>query len=76
MRRLLAIFGLILAIAGFVLLAFSILLNINYLIPVGMILGAFLLLMAVKKMPSDLEDKTGVQTPEVPEEKETDGRAE
>ncbi|MCR5611105.1 MAG: hypothetical protein K6F68_04655 [Clostridiales bacterium] len=74
MRRLLAILGLILAIGGFVLLALSVLLNIHFLIPVGMILGAFLLLLAVKKMPSDLEQfgENKPENGELPDEKGRD----
>lgn len=76
MRRLLAILGLILAIGGFVLLALSILLNIHFLIPVGMIFGAFLLLTAAKKMPSDLDGQDAKEPSENGAEAEKAGRDE
>ena len=56
MRRFLAFVGLILAIGGFVLLMFSMRLNIHFLIPVGMIVAAFLILTYIKKMPSELDN--------------------
>ncbi len=56
MRRFLAFVGLILAIGGFVLLMLSIKLNIHFLIPVGMIVAAFLILTYIKKMPSELDE--------------------
>ena len=65
MRRALAWIGLVLAVGGFVILALSIWLNIHFLIPVGMILAAFILLTVAKKMPSDDKDKS--------ETKEADG---
>lgn len=65
MRRALAWIGLVLAVGGFVILALSIWLNIHFLIPVGMILAAFILLTVAKKMPSDVPEKS--------ETKEADG---
>lgn len=65
MRRFLAWIGLVLAVGGFVVLAISIWKNIHFLIPVGMILGAFILLTVAKRMPSDI--------PEKGEEKEVEG---
>ena len=53
MRRFLAVIGLILVTAGFVLIPLSLFYNINFLIPVGLILASFLILLYVKKMPSD-----------------------
>lgn len=55
-RRALAWLGLVLAAAGFVILAVSIWFNINFLIPVGMIFAAFIILTVVRKMPSDLPE--------------------
>lgn len=57
MRRVLAVIGLILVSAGFVLIPLSILYNINFLIPVGLILASFLILLYVKKMPSELDNE-------------------
>ena len=51
MRRALAWIGIILAAAGFVVLAFSIRWNVHFLIPVGMILASFLILLLVRRMP-------------------------
>lgn len=59
MRRALAWIGIILSVGGFVLLALSIWLNIHFLIPVGMIVAAGLLLIAVKKMPESAPEKSG-----------------
>lgn len=50
MRRFLAILGLIFAVGGFVLLAFSIKWNIHFLIPVGMIFASFILLIISRRM--------------------------
>ena len=55
MRRFLAILGLVLVTAGFVLIPLSILYKINFLIPVGLILASFLILLYVKRMPSDID---------------------
>ena len=55
MRRFLAIVGLVLVTAGFILIPLSLLYKINFLIPIGLILAAFLILLYVKKMPSDSE---------------------
>ncbi len=57
MRRLLAWLGIVLAVGGFVLLGLSIWLNIHFLIPVGMIAGAGILLVIAKNMPSDTPEK-------------------
>lgn len=67
MRRAFAWIGLALAGGGFVLLALSIRLNIHFLIPVGMIAGAFILLLLARRMPSDIPDK--------PDNKEAEGEA-
>lgn len=56
MRRVLAIIGLILAVGGFVMMPISLIYKISFLIPVGMIFGAFLILLRVKSMPSDLDE--------------------
>ncbi len=58
MRRFLAILGLIMVTAGFVLIPLSILYKINFLIPIGLILASFLILLYVKKMPSELDDSS------------------
>ncbi|MBO4384364.1 MAG: hypothetical protein J5854_02945 [Clostridia bacterium] len=55
MRRLTAWIGIVLAAAGFALLVLSIWLNIYYLIPIGMILAAFIALLIAKRMPSDAD---------------------
>lgn len=52
MRRFLAVLGLILAVSGFILLAFSIKWNVHFLIPVGMIFASFILLIVSKRMPA------------------------
>ena len=57
MRRALAVLGLILAAGGFVLLAFSMRWGIHFMIPVGMIIASFLILIAVRRMPSDVPDE-------------------
>ncbi len=57
MRRALAIIGLVLVTAGFVMIPVSLFCNINFLIPVGLILASFLILLYAKKMPSDLDEK-------------------
>ena len=57
MRRFLAVVGLVLVTAGFVLIPLSIMYNINFLIPIGLILASFLILLYVKKMPSDAENE-------------------
>ena len=67
MRRFLAIVGLVLVIAGFVLIPLSILYKINFLIPIGLILASFLILTYIKKMPSDLDEKGGEEAPSVSE---------
>ena len=51
--------GIVLAAGGFVLLGLSIWLNIHFLIPVGMIGGAALLLVIAKNMPSEPDKKDG-----------------
>ena len=56
MRRFLAILGLVFVVAGFVLLPLSLKYNIPFYIPVGLIVAAFLILLAVKKMPSPYDD--------------------
>lgn len=61
-RRILAIIGLVLVVAGFVMIPVSLFYNINFLIPVGLILASFLLLTYLKKLPSDLDVKTGEMT--------------
>lgn len=53
MRRVLAWIGIVLAVAGFIMLALVFWLNIHFMIPVGMIIAAGLILLAAKKMPSD-----------------------
>ncbi|MBR0134940.1 MAG: hypothetical protein IKP26_01210 [Clostridia bacterium] len=57
MRRALAIIGLVLVTAGFIMIPVSLFCNINFLVPVGLILASFLILLYVRKLPSDLEDK-------------------
>lgn len=57
MRRFLAWVGILLAVAGFVVLAFSIRWKVHFLVPVGMILAAFLVLLLVRRMP-DADAKT------------------
>ncbi len=57
MRRFLAIVGLVLAIAGFVMIPISLFYNINFLVPVGLVLAAFLILTYLKRMPSELDEK-------------------
>lgn len=57
MRRLLAILGLIFVIAGFILLPLSLMYNIPFYIPVGLILAAFLIMLYVKKLPSPYDDE-------------------
>ena len=61
-RRILAIVGLVLVVAGFVMIPVSLFCNINFLIPVGLILASFLLLTYLKKLPSDLDEKAGEMT--------------
>ena len=61
-RRVLAIIGLVLVVAGFVMIPVSLFYNINFLIPVGLILASFLLLTYLKKMPSETEEKAGELT--------------
>ena len=56
MRRVLAIIGVIFAVGGFVLMPVSLIFNFTFLIPVGMIFAAFLILLTVKNMPSDLDE--------------------
>lgn len=56
-RRILAMLGLLLVIAGFVLLALSMLLDINFIIPVFLVLSAFVVLIIVKRMsPEETDD--------------------
>ncbi|MBO4563016.1 MAG: hypothetical protein J5772_05340 [Clostridia bacterium] len=59
MRRVLAWLGVLLCAAGFVTIALSVKLNINFLIPIGLILGAFALLTIARRMPSDIDDGSG-----------------
>ena len=59
MRRFLAIIGLVFVIAGFVLLPLSLKYNIPFYIPIGLIAAAFLILLAVKRMPSPYDDDNG-----------------
>lgn len=67
MRRMTAWIGIVLAVAGFVLLALSIWLDIYYLIPVGMILAAFIALLIAKRMPA-AKDNGKTEEPEEAEE--------
>lgn len=53
LRRTLAFLGILMALAGFVLIALSIRYNIHYFIPIGLILGSFLLLLLLRRMPGD-----------------------
>lgn len=57
MRRFLAVVGLVLVVAGFVMIPVSLFCKLNFLIPVGLILASFLILTYVKKLPSDLDDE-------------------
>ena len=50
LRRVLAAFGVVCALAGFVLIPVSIATGMNFLIPVGLIVAAFLILLLVKRM--------------------------
>lgn len=59
MRRALAIIGLICVVAAFVLIPLSIIYNINVLIPLGLFLASFLILMYVKKLPSEFDEQNG-----------------
>ena len=74
MRRALAIVGLVLAIGGFVLIPLSLLFNITFIVPVGMIFAAFLILLKVKAMPSDLDDDTEGGVIDVPADDDNGGR--
>lgn len=65
MRRVLAVIGVLMAIAGFVLIPLSLIYNYSFLIPVGLIGGSFLILLLVKRMPSDLDT----------EDNETEGKS-
>ncbi|MBR0136248.1 MAG: hypothetical protein IJM18_08600 [Clostridia bacterium] len=69
-RRVLAFVGLALVIAGFVMIPVSLFYNLNFLIPVGLILAAFLLLTYIKRMPSetDVKEEPGVITDEAGED--------
>ena len=69
-RRVLAFVGLALVIAGFVMIPVSLFYNLNFLIPVGLILAAFLLLTYIKRMPSetDVKEEAGVITDEAGED--------
>ena len=57
MRRFLAIVGLVFVIAGFVLLPLSLIYNIPFYIPVGLIVAAFLILLYVKRLPSPYDEE-------------------
>lgn len=57
MRRFLAFVGLIMALAGFVLIFLSIRFNIPWFVPFGLILGSFLILLLCRNMPSPLDQK-------------------
>ena len=50
--------------AGFILIPLSILYKINFLIPVGLILASFLILLYVKNMPSELDENKDEAQPE------------
>lgn len=69
-RRVLAFVGLALVIAGFVMIPVSLFYNLSFLIPVGLILAAFLLLTYIKRMPSetDVKEEPGVITEEAGED--------
>ncbi|MBR5714884.1 MAG: hypothetical protein IKX58_08940 [Clostridia bacterium] len=54
-RRILAFVGLAFAVAGFIMIPVSLFCGINYLVPIGLVFAAFLILTLVKKMPSDIE---------------------
>ena len=54
-RRILAFVGLAFAIAGFIMSPVSLFCSINYLVPIGLVFAAFLILTLVKKMPSDID---------------------
>lgn len=64
MRRALAVVGLVLAVGGFIMMPLSILFNINFIIPIGMIIAAFLILLKAKGMPSELDDGNSVNNNE------------
>ncbi len=56
MRRFIAWLGIAFAVGGFIVLALAIHFNIHFLIPIGMIAAAFVMLSIAKGMPSDLEE--------------------
>ena len=56
LRRTLAFLGILMALAGFVLIALSIRYDIHYFIPIGLILGSFLLLLLLRRMPAETSD--------------------
>ena len=62
MRRFVAIVGLLLAVGGFVTIAFSVAWDISFYIPVGLILGGFICLAIAKRMyagkPQDTESSS------------------
>ena len=53
MRRAVAIIGLVLVISGFVTMVLSIAYNITFLVPVALILAAFIALTYAKRMNTD-----------------------
>ena len=61
LRRTLAFLGILMALAGFVLIVLSIRYDIHYFIPIGLILGSFLLLLLLRRMPVD-SDPSANQT--------------
>jgi|GEM_PF-2813761 len=74
MRRALAVVGLVLAVGGFIMMPLSILFNINFIIPIGMIIAAFLILLKVKGMPSELDDGNSVNNNEQDKDGQNDGQ--
>ena len=73
MRRFLAMIGVLCALAGFVLIPLSIFYNINFLIPVGLIVAAFLILLYVKQLPSDLDEENSGSVDTADDAKGDDG---
>ena len=75
LRRVLAIIGVICALAGFVLIPISIASGINFWIPIGLILVSFLILLLVKRMEVPEEAPSSAENT-VNEAPDTDGQGE